>query len=440
MLAPCDSAFSSPVELPESIIMNASEPPDRRRFLSSLAAGSAGLALGGYSARAQGFPKNEKLTIGLIGCGGRMRGKLLNGLKEIPGVEIAAVCDVYDYHRDSAHVLAGGRERDVMNTKEYEEVLARKDIDAVMIATSDHWHAPITFDAMEAGKHVYVEKPLIHKLEEGDKLIDAKKRTKVAVQVGAQQRSIPHFVDLKKKLASGEISVGKINRIHMQWHRNTGPYSRPKYKIDPAIVDWKRFLGNAPDQPFDAFRFRNWRWFWDFGNGPLGDLMVHWLDVTNWLLDLPMPDRVTTSGGNYSGRGGWEAPDTVHTLMEYEKLQLQLGFSCTWANNVRKACTEIMGTDGTIYFDRGRYEVTPQDKNPRPIADITHQMISGAEPLRGLDFYTGYNGEALHIGDWVSAIREGRDPNDPIEAGVKAAAACIHGNTAYRERKVAETG
>ncbi|MEM0897229.1 MAG: Gfo/Idh/MocA family oxidoreductase [Verrucomicrobiota bacterium] len=413
-------------------------PLPRRKFLAATAKSASAVVLGGYAATAKGFPQNETITLGLIGCGGRMRGRLLNGLKLLDGVEVAAVCDVYEYHRSSAHVLVGGREREVFQTKQYEEVLARKDIDAVMIATPDHWHAPMTIAAMETGKDVYVEKPLIHKLEEGARLIDAKKRTGRVVQVGAQQRSMPHFTDLKRKLQSGEIDIGKITRIHMQWCRNNGPYHKPTYKIDPAIVDWPRFLGNAPEQPFDAFRFRNWRWFWDFGNGALCDLMVHWLDVTNWLLDLPMPDRVVASGGNYSGRDDWEAPDTVNCVMEYEKLGLQLDFECSWATNVRKACTEIMGTDATIYFDRGRYEVTPQQKNALPIAEISHSMIAGEEPLRGLDFYTGYNGEALHIGDWLRAIREGRDPVDPIEAGILAAAPCIHGNVSYRERRMVE--
>ncbi len=406
----------------------------RREAMKLLGIGIAGTTLGGYRGAAQGFAKNERFTIGLIGCGGRMRGKLVQGLQKIPGVDIVAVCDVYEDFLRSAHATVGGRDRDVAQFRDHRALLDRKDIDAVVVATPDHWHTPITIDAIEAGKDVYVEKPVTHKLEEGPRLVEAQKRTGRVVQVGAQQRSMPHLVVLKQKLDTGEIDLGKITRVHMQWCRNVGPYKVPNYRISESQVNWERFLGNAPKQKFDAFRMRQWRWIWDFGNGPLGDLMVHWLDVTNWLLDLPMPSQVVMSGGKYERKGPMETPDITNCIMEYPELDLQMNYVSSWSNNLHKASVSVMGSDATLYFDRGRYEVTPQRPNSEPIAPVSDSMISSEGPV-GADFYSDYDGAALHLGDWLSAIREGRDPVDPVSEGVKAAAVCHAGNTSYREQR-----
>ncbi len=229
----------------------------RREAAKILGIGAAGMTLGGYTATAQGFAKNETLNIGLIGCGGRMRGRLINGINQVPGTKIVAVCDVYDDFLRSAHAAVGGRDRVVYQTGDHRALLERKDIDAVVIATPDHWHAPITIDAVEAGKDVYVEKPVTHKLEEGPKLIEAQKRTGRKIQVGAQQRSMPHLAVLRQKLQSGEINPGKITRIHMQWCRHTGPYRDPNYKITENQVNWKRFWETLPSRLLTRFACGN---------------------------------------------------------------------------------------------------------------------------------------------------------------------------------------
>ena len=180
----------------------------RRKAMQILGLGATGLTFGSPHSQAQSFAKNDTMQFGLIGCGGRMR-RLIEGLGKNSRTRIVAVCDVYDDFLNSTHVLVGGRDRDIQKTTRHEDVLARIDIDAVIIATPDHWHAPITIDAVEAGKHVYVEKPVTHKLEEGHPLIEAVKRSGKKVQVGAQQRTMPHLVVLKQKLDSGEIDPGK---------------------------------------------------------------------------------------------------------------------------------------------------------------------------------------------------------------------------------------
>ena len=192
-------------------------------------------------------------------------------------------------------------------TKDYQELLDRKDIDAVLIGSPDHWHVPMTIDACAAGKDVYVEKPLTHDLAEGPGG-HRRRRTsnKRIVQVGTQQRSMPHFQKAREMLKAGRL--GKVHKVHLTWNRNaTASGRRSPLGIDPKQVDWKAFLGNAPDQPFDEYRFRNWRWFWDFGGGIFTDLMVHFIDVAHWFLDLDHPAAgrdasATTSSARASGR------------------------------------------------------------------------------------------------------------------------------------------
>lgn len=404
---------------------------DRRDFIratSAVVVASGALT----SSRAA---KNDIISIGVIGPGGRGRNSLMKSMLKMNDVRIDAVCDVYDYHLRSAHVMAGGRDREVSQHIDYREILDRKDIDAVVIATPDHWHTPITIDAVEAGKDVYVEKPLTHGLDEGPRVIEAVRRTGRKVQVGAQQRTMPHLVELRRRLVSGELDMGPIHKVHMQWNRNHAPYNKPNYKIKPSQVDWKRFLGNAPDQPFDAYRMRNWRWIWDFGNGPLCDLMVHWIDATNWLLDLPAPKRIVSLGGNYTTAGAWETPDTIKSVYEYPDRDLLIDFEATFSNNHEDGSMRLMGEKATVYIDRARFEITPQRRSK-----VKEESMVISKGARGLGGYPDYDAAGLHIRDWLTAIREGGDPVDNVEAGVAAANVAHYGNIAYREKRLVEIG
>ncbi len=407
---------------------------NRRKFTKTLGLCAIGAALGTSPGIVRGYSKNETISLGIIGAGGRARNDLIPALLELPGVRIDAVCDVYESYRRSAEAQVGGREREVFTTQDHRELLERKDIDAVVIATPDHWHAPMTIDACEAGKDVFLEKPAMHKLEEARPLIEAKNRTGRIVQVGAQQRSMPHIAELRRLIATGELDLGEVNRIHMQWNRNK-EIRRWEPRIKPEQVDWKRFLGNAPDQPFDPFRMRNWRWMWDFGNGALSDLMVHWLDATNWIFDLPQPDRIVTMGGNYASEGIWECPDTIQSIFSYQDRKLQIDFETTFSNDHEKGSMHIMGRNATVYIDRARFEVT--DQLGEKAGQITRQQISSEGP-RGEGDYADYNANALHLEDWLNAVRERREPIDPLEEGVRAAEVAIYGNLAYHENRAVE--
>jgi predicted dehydrogenase len=396
---------------------------DRRTFLASSLA--AGLAV----ESARGFQANDTLQVGLIGVGGRCR-HLVQSFPKIPNVKITAVCDVWDANLEAAKKLAAPN---AFATKHHEELLARKDVDAVLIATPDHWHVPITVDACKAGKDVYVEKPLTHDLEEGKAVIAAQNEHKRKVQVGVQQRSMPHIIKANEILRSGLI--GKVHKVHCCWNRNADRARRYKDPMDPKSVDWKRFLGNAKDQPFDAYRFRQWRWFWDFGGGIFTDLMVHWIDVVHWFLDLDHPASAASIGDWYSAKDVWETPDTVQTLLRYPDKDVQVYFDGTFSSNRYGSMVEFMGTEATLYVDRGRYEVIPDrgKKKPQPSS-----LILGTDQRRGLDFYDKPDGELVHLANWVECIRDrSKTPTAPAESGVSAASPAHLANQSVRSGQVA---
>jgi predicted dehydrogenase len=398
----------------------------RRELLESLGIAAAGELTGGYAATARGFAVNETITVGCIGTGGRCR-RLMQALAKIPGIKIAAVCDIWDFHLDEGRKLA---QPGAMATKDYRALLDLQDIDAVLIGTPDHWHVPITVDACAAGKDVYVEKPLTHELSEGQRVIDAQNRHQRIVQVGTQQRSMPHLQKAYEIVKSGQL--GEIHKVHLTWNRNAPRSARPNLNIDPKSVDWKRFLGNAKDQPFDEYRFRQWRWFWDFGGGIFTDLMVHWIDVVHWFLDLDHPAVAASIGDHYQAQGLWETPDTVQTLMNYQQRRVQAYFEGTFVNARNASMCEFMGSEATLYIDRGRYEIHPERRSKLKASEL----ILGEGP-RGADFYTNPDGETLHLANWIECVRTRKKPNCPAEAGVSAASAAHIANIALRTGQVA---
>ncbi len=397
----------------------------RREFLQRAGAISASLLAAGYTATARGFAANETINVGCIGTGGRCQ-MLMRELAKLPGVRIAAVCDVWDQHLEASKRLADPQ---AFATKDHRQLLDRGEIDAVLIGTPDHHHVPITVDACAAGKDVYVEKPLTHDLAEGQAAIDAQNKHGRVVQVGMQQRSMPQFHEGLQIVRSGQL--GTIHKVHLTWNRNVDRAARGKTEVDPASVDWKRFLGTAREQPFDAYRFRNWRWFWDFGGGILTDLMVHFIDVANWYLDLEYPATATTIGDHYLAKDLWETPDTVQTLLQYPKQQVQVYYEGTFINARNAAMLEFMGSEATLYLDRGRYEIHPERRSKLKYSESV--LGSGA---RGADFYDKPPGEALHLANWLECIRSRQKPNAPAEAGVTAVLAAHLGNQAYRTGQV----
>ena len=398
----------------------------RRQFLSSALAAGTGWLAAGYSATARGFAANETINVACLGTGGRCT-RLMQRLSQIPGVRIAAICDIWDVHLDRARQYADSR---ALASHDYHEVLARKDIDAVVIGAPDHWHVPMTVDACDAGKDVYVEKPLTHSLDEGQRVVKAQNWNKRIVQVGTQQRSMPHLIEAKKIISDG--TLGSIYKIHLTWNRNRPRWNRNQLNIELSSVRWRQFLGSARQQPFDAYRFRNWRWFWDFGGGIFTDLMVHWIDTAYWMLDMDNPAVAMSIGDHFRTKGLWETPDTVQTLLRYPDDKLQAYFEGTFVNHRNRAMLEIMGDQATLYVDRGRYELHPEQGS----AVKSRQRIDGKGD-RGADFFDEVDGALYHLANWVECIRSRQQPVCPAEEGVRSAAAAHLANQSLRSSSAA---
>ncbi len=376
---------------------------------------------------ARGYAAGETITVGCLGTGGRCQG-LMRSLAKVPGVKIAAVCDVYDPHLASARKLADPQ---ALATKHFHEVLERKDIDAVLIGAPDHWHTPMTIAACQAGKDVYVEKPVTHDLGEGARLLQARDDSKRVIQVGMQQRSMPHIQKAYSLMHEGRL--GRVFRVHLTWNRGGETRMRKgPMGVDPHALLWKDFLGSAPDQPFDEYRFRNWRWFWDFGGGILTDLMVHWIDVAHWFLGVDHPEKAAAFGDQLASKGVWQTPDTIQCVLEYPG-ESQAHFEGTFSNAHRGAMITFMGTQATLYIDRGGFILTPEPSSKAQ----PESWILGTNPKRGLDFYDKPDAELFHLTNWIDRVRDRGVPAAPVEAGIAAAAAAHLGNQAFRSGQVA---
>jgi predicted dehydrogenase len=241
---------------------------------------------------------------------------------------------------------------------------------------------------------------------------------------------MPHLQKAFEIVKSGQL--GEIHKVHLTWNRNAERSARPNLNIDPKTVDWKAFLGTAREQPFDEYRFRQWRWFWDFGGGIFTDLMVHWIDVVHWYLGLDHPAVAASIGDHYQAAGLWETPDTVQTLMKYPEQGVQAYFEGTFVNARNASMCEFMGSEATLYIDRGRYEIHPERRSKLKASEL----VLGDGP-RGADFYAQPDGELLHLANWIECIRTRKKPACPAEAGVSAAAAAHLANTSLRSGQIA---
>lgn len=307
--------------------MSESKARSRRDFvkLASAATLVAGAARGTYSAeliapqsQPQTFSANDKIQVALVGAGGRGTDITLTALRA-PGTEIVAVSDVYDGRLTRAKEVWGDQ---LFTSRDYREVISRPEVDAVIIATPDHWHARMAIDAMNAGKDVYLEKPMVQDLGDGHKVIDAAKKTNRVIQVGSQRVSSIIYQKAKELLAEGKI--GKLNMVEAWWNRNSAQgawqYSIPP-DASPQTVDWDRFLGDAPKRPFDATRVFRWRNYRDYGTGVAGDLFVHLFSGMHHIVESLGPTRVMSTGGLILWNDGRDVPDVMLGLCEYPKAE-----------------------------------------------------------------------------------------------------------------------
>ncbi|MPZ17415.1 MAG: gfo/Idh/MocA family oxidoreductase [Luteitalea sp.] len=421
---------------------------NRRTFVASTAAGVVGTttALG---ARESGLVQgaNDRIRLGFIGVGGMGRGHLGNFM-EIPEVEIVVVCDVWGLARDRAQKMTEQQPRGPAEVEsDFRRVLERKDVDAVVIATPDHWHALPTIMACDAGKDVYVEKPISHNIVEGRKMVEAARTHERIVQVGTQQRSGLHFQEAVDIVRSGKI--GKVARVHTWNYENESPrgIGSPADGTPPPDLDWDFWLGPAPSVAFNPNRFiGSFRWFWDYAGGMMTDWGVHLLDIVQWAMKVDAPSTISAAGGTFVLQDNRETPDTLDVLFQYPE------FVATYANRKTNGYTPggqgygitFYGTDGTLFVDRSGYDLYPElggvVEEPEP-AYVRLQQTGRPSWSRGRTVDVGraqrmagpgsdQNGP--HIENFLECMRTRKLPMSDIEIGHRSTSTCLLGNIAYR--------
>jgi len=317
---------------------------------------------------------NDRIGLGVIGTGSRGT-YVMKIFQKNPDVEVRALCDVYAVRIDQALKDAPGAKTFV----DHRELLELKEVDAVLIGTPDHWHKDCAVDAMNAGKDVYVEKPMCRTLDEAPEMVKAARVNKRICQVGVQQRSGPIYIEpLEKFVKSGVI--GKISHIDAIWHGGGIPRRlRTEPAQKPANLDWVRFLGPVKYRDWNPAQYFSFRQFLDFNGGKMTDFGHHWLDVVHMYMGERAPNSVVFAGGIYYDRGdGRDAPDTCNALFEYD------GFSVLFQSNAYSVSAEygitFHGENGRLFVNRNRYEYTPAGKNPKVIekhipGDITDDHV-----------------------------------------------------------------
>lgn len=386
---------------------------DRRRFLTTASAGA-------FASRVLGA--NDRVILGAIGLG-RQGTSDLRGFLKHPDVSVAALCDVYQPNLDAAAKLAPAAQR----LSDFRRVLDNKEIDAVLVATPDHWHPLMTILACQAGKDVYVEKPASVVVAEGRRMVEAARKHKRVVQVNTQQHSGAHFRRAVEIIHSGVL--GKIAHVRAWHYGNEFPngIGQASDSEPPAGLDWDLWLGPSPRVPFNANRFgvapNRWstfRYFWDYGGGFMTDMGVHAFDVIHWAMKATAPVTISASGGKFGLDDNRETPDVLQVTFDYP------GFVCVYESrllngrplNGRASGIDFHGVNGTLTVSPSGFEVTPE----------RGQQFPGAGSIEKA------SGDQLadHTRNFLDCIKSRGMPVCDIEVGHRATSVCLLGNISYR--------
>ena len=390
---------------------------DRRRFLK---AASATLALTALQANGMNLISPDKqLSVALIGTGWYGKTDLYH-LMQVAPVEVVALCDVDKNMLEGAAQLVSQRQKSKTRPKlygDYRNMLAENKFDIVLIGTPDHWHALQAIDAMKAGAHVYVQKPISVDVIEGEAMVAAARKYNRVVQVGTQRKSTPHLIDAKKNIVDAGL-LGKISHVEMCCYFHMRANGNPPVQPVPAFFDYDMWTGPAPLRPYDGLpHVRWWRTFMEYGNGIMGDMCVHMFDTVRWMLKLGWPKRISSTGGIYVQKEGKSnIADTQSALFEYDDL------NCVWqhrswgtpANPQYPWSFTIYGDKGTLIASTMQYDFIPVDeKSGNKIhKDVVYEKEKYpedlTEPTEPKIELNAAPATRLHMLDFLAAIEKGR--------------------------------
>lgn len=384
----------------------------RDLFRGAKTAAATAIAAASYS-RILGA--NDRIRMGLIGAGERGR-FVLSQFIRTDRVDVNAVCDIFGDNMAKAKQEAPK----AAEFGDHRKLLESKDVDAVLIATPDHWHAGCAIDALNAGKDVYCEKPLTLKIEEGPEIVKAARINERVCQVGMQQRSGIHYIEAKQKFVDSGL-LGKITLCRTWWHGNTYHLRRAPAAMQqlPSNLNWARFLGPLKWRDYDPQQYWNWRAYLDFGGGQVTDLFTHWIDVVHMYMGYEIPTNAVASGGIYAYKDGRTAPDTINVLLEYPG-EYTATFEATLVPGITGYGIEFCGTKGKLFIDRGGYSFKP---------------IGGAPAD---EFKVGQRTDVLtieHVKNFLDCVVSRKKPNGDVQIGARSAQASHLGNIAYMQKR-----
>lgn len=400
----------------------------RREFLDTAAVAAAGVAVtSSAKSYARIIGANDRVNFAIIGLNSRAYAHLSSLKANQKDAQITHVCDV------DTPILEkfAGKTETAMGTKpvaekDFRKVLASSDVDAITIATPDHWHAPMAIAGLEAGKHVYVEKPCSHNPAEGAMLVAARDKYKKLVQMGSQQRSSPHTIEVAQKVKEGLIGRPYYAKA---WYSNTRKsIGEGKVIPVPATLDWDLWQGPAPRRPYkNNYHPYNWHWFWHWGTGETLNNGTHEIDVCRWILDVGYPKHIAARGGRYHFKDDWQFYDTLITDFNYDDKMISWEGKCCQGMKFynRDRGSAIMGTTGTVVVDRGGYEI--YDLKGTKTSEFKAEKSSASADLVGADSMTD-----RHFANLIAGIRTGEKLNAPIEVGNVAVTMLQLSNVAWK--------
>ena len=433
----------------------------RRHFLSTTGFGLAASSLA--TAAGSKTSPNDRIQYALIGCGGMGQGDVKNS-EPYKSARIIGGCDIYTSRLTRMKELFGS---DLFLTRDYREVLAKPEVDAVYIATPDHWHARIAIDAMKAGKDVYVQKPMVQKVAEGLPVIEAEKKTGRILQVGSQRVSSIIYAKAKELYRAG--AIGELNMVEVYYDRNSATgawqYTIPP-DATPETVDWDRFIGHAPKRPFEPIRLFRWRNYQDYGTGVAGDLFVHLFSGVHFVLDSLGPNRVYATGGLRYWKDGRDVPDVMLGLFDYPKTRNHPEFTLALRTNFKVGSGgglrfRFVGSEGEMVIGNGGVTVQRSSQETRPGLTIgtfpkalqakiqaeydakypeTNPTAGSMEAEKVEEYMAprGYSDNVDHHRVFFDAIRERKPVVEDATFGFRAAGPALLSNMSYFDRKVYE--